>query len=146
MAGPVCDTSEFPFVHVRYPPELATDAEVRAFIEEQRSIVNRKRRFVMLVDASQLANSSSVQRRMYAEWMREAEVPSRLYCVGMAVVLKNPILRGALQAVLWIFTPPTPIEAFGDLESAATRCHEWMRGESLECADAPLRLAGRRVA
>ncbi len=146
MAGPVCDTSEFPFVFVHFPPENATDAEVRALIDEQRRILQRKQRFVMLIDSSRPTSSSSVQRRMYADWMREAEVPSRLYCAGMAVVLASPILRGAMQAVLWVFTPPMPVETFADIDDAARRCADWMRTESLANADAPLRVAKRRVA
>lgn len=131
MAGIECDSSAFPFVHVRFAPDNASDAEVRAFIDEQRRLLERKQRFAMLVDASRLTSSSAAQRRMYADWMRESEAPSKLYCLGMAVVMSSPIIRGAMQAVLWLFSPPVPIEVFARSDEARARIDEWLRAAGL---------------
>lgn len=146
MPGIVSDSSAFPFVFVRYAPENATDAEVRDFIADQRRILHMKRRFILLVDATRPTSSSSTHRRMYADWMKEAEELSRLYCAGIVLVVSNPVMRGAMQAVLWFFTPPMPIVMVGTLEEAARRTTDMMRKEGMANADAPERIVKRRVA
>lgn len=146
MSGIECDSSAFPFVFIRFAPQNATDAEVKALIDEQRRLLGMRRRFVVLIDASRPTSSTSVHRRMYADWLKESEALSKLYCAAMVVVVANPVLRGAMQAVLWLFTPPTPIEIFGNVEEGARRTAELMRKEGLANADVPDRLAKRRVA
>lgn len=146
MPGIESDSSAFPLVYVRYAPENATDAEVRDLIADQRRILGLRQRFVLLVDASRPSSSSSVHRRMYADWMKEAEEPSKRFCAAIVLVLTNPIIRGAMQAVMWFFTPPMPIHTFGTLDEAARFASELMQKEGMSNADAPLRLLKRRVA
>lgn len=137
-----CDTTRFPFVLVRFREERATDEEVRAVIDTQREIMRRQERFVIVVDASRATYSTSAQRRMYAEWLRESEAAARRHCAGVAVVIVHPFMRAALQGVLWFFTPPVRVEVFGTIRAASRRAAQWMRDEGLANADAPLELGG----
>lgn len=141
MPGIHLDTGKFPFVFIRFAPENAMDDEVRWLIGEQRKMFERRQRFVMLVDASRPTASSPVQRRMYTNWMKESEPLSERYCAGMAIVIANPVMRGALQAVLWFFTPPVPVATFGTLREAAAHTAGWMRAEQM-----PNSLAAERLA
>ncbi|MFO0692871.1 MAG: hypothetical protein U0230_26670 [Polyangiales bacterium] len=141
MAAIQMDTSAFPFVFVRFPPENANDDEVRAHIEEQRRLLGRRKKLVMLVDASKPLSSSSVQRKLYADWLKESEALSREYCVGMAVVIGSPIIRGAMQAVLWLFTPPMPVVVCSSVAEGGRVCGDWMRRAGLPNAEAPERFA-----
>lgn len=135
-----CDTRRFPFVFLRFDAERATNDDIRELIDGQRAIMHRRERFVIIVDASRPTYSTSQQRRMYGDWLREADALSRRYCAGVAVVIVNPLMRAALHGVLWFFTPPVQVEVFGTLQGAAVRAAEWMRREGLANADAPLRL------
>lgn len=140
MACFECDSTRFPFVLVRFVEERATDAEVRAVIETQREIMQRQERFVILVDAARATYSTSTQRRLYADWLRESEAAARRWCAGVAVVIVHPFMRAALQGVLWFFAPPVRIEVFGTIHAASARAAEWMREEGLANADAPLEI------
>ncbi len=146
MAQIEVDRSEFPFVFVRFGREPASDAEVLAFLDEMRRIQRLRQPFVLLVDAGRLQATVAKHRKMYADWVRESKETSREYCVLVALVVSNALLRGALQAVLWLVANEITIEAFATLAEAAVRTADVMREQGLENADAPLRLGGASAA
>lgn len=137
MAGIEIATKDFPFVFIRYAPQNATNAELEGLFGELRGLLERRERFVVLVDSSKPTSTSPMQRKMYADIMKELARPAEKYCAGIAVVIGNGVIRGAMQAVLWLYTPPTPLEVFGTFGPAVHKCAEWMRRESMPNADAP---------
>lgn len=146
MAEIFVDSSEFPFVYIRFPPDPSNVDEVRAFVDEQRRLVQRRERFVILVDASQMTVSVATHRKIYAEWLKEADATSGRFCVCVALVIGNAVVRGAMQAVLWVVASPFPIETFTSVAAASRHLADLMEREGLAHADAALRAAHSRVA
>jgi hypothetical protein len=58
-------------------------------------------------------------RKQIADWMQTHAKTTR--AVGAVVIVDNPIMRGALTALYWLFTPPTPQAAVKDWREA----HAW---------------------
>lgn len=61
-------------------------------------------------------------RKLIADWAslpRSSRLTARL-CVGAATLLTNPIFRGALTAMYWLYKPPCPQRASPNLEDALT--------------------------
>src|SRR5690349_19932835 len=69
------------------------------------------------------------ERKMITAWTntpRVKEMSAKL-CVGSATVLSNPLMRGALTAMLWVWTPTSPMKSVATPEEAFEWCWEQMR-------------------
>lgn len=143
------DETCWPLVTVHFPSSETSDADIEEHITLQRALLERRRRFVQIIDASRAPVISARQRKRFSDWIKESEAMSRRYCLGLATVVPNPIVRGALQAVLWLVTPPMPVKMFGTLEECADQCLTWLADanvEERERAEAKLRQLARRRA
>jgi hypothetical protein len=110
------DFTHYPLVVVTIPSQRVDDAQVLAFIQGQRELLARRTPFLMLCDARRGQVLPATQRKLFGDWLKEAEQGTRQYTMGMAVVLDNAIIRGSLTAVLWFFEPPCPTKMVGSLE------------------------------
>ncbi len=64
------------------------------------------------------------ERKLIVDWVtspRVAEATKRL-CVASATVLPNPIARGVLTAMLWVWSPPVPIRPVATVEEGLDHC------------------------
>lgn len=71
---------------------------------------------VLLLDIRE-KQLSPVHRRIAAEWIRRNHYSLKALN-GVGFLVKNAIARGAIRALTWIVTPPSPIRAFVDPEAA----------------------------
>jgi hypothetical protein len=60
------------------------------------------------------------ERKAIAEWANSPRIReySRLFCVGSASVVDSALMRGALTAMMWIWTPASPHKAVATLDEA----------------------------
>jgi hypothetical protein len=143
------DDTCWPLVTVHFPATASSDEDIEAHIADQRALLEKRRRFVQIIDASQAPVISARQRKRFSDWIKESEAMSRRYCLGLSTVVPNPIVRGAMQAVLWLVTPPMPVKMFGTLEECAEQCLLWLADanvEERERAEAKLRVLSRKRA
>jgi hypothetical protein len=84
------------------------------------AVFARNERFAILTDTSRVREMPSArERRALGEWAARPDqvaLQKRLN-VGSATVVASPLLRGGLQAIYWLWTPPNPQYAardFGD--------------------------------
>jgi hypothetical protein len=63
-------------------------------------------------------------RKLIVDWASRPRVKemSAKYCVGSASVVASAFLRGALTAILWLWTPASPHLAAGTHEEAIDYC------------------------
>lgn len=67
---------------------------------------------------------SAPERKNLTEWLnspRVKEMGKRL-CVATSVVIDNALMRGALTAVFWFWTPPAPVEIAANPGEALDYC------------------------
>ena len=77
-------------------------------------------------------------RKLIADWANEPRVRelSRKLCVGSATVVQSQLVRGALTAILWLWTPPTPHRIVGTPREGVEWCLDRLlpSGISIQCS------------
>ncbi len=127
MSGIIQDTSLWPLVVVRFTATEATDEDIERFFEEQRRMLACGERYVELVDTANVRFvMNAAQRRKFVEFLKETTDASSRLCIGLSVLVQGSLFRGAMQAVLWLFTPEMPVKMAPSLEACARHCREWM--------------------
>lgn len=127
MSGILQDMSHWPLVIVGSGNTASTDEEIQRFIQDQKAMLARGERFVELADMTHAQMMNASQRRTLADWLKEAEGPSKRLCVGVSVVITNPLLRGGMQAVFWLASLSVPMKTAANLEEAVGHCRQWLR-------------------
>lgn len=77
-------------------------------------------------------------RKLVADWAntpRVRELSARL-CVGSATVVQSAVMRGAMTAILWLWTPPSPHCAVATPYEAVEWCLDrlLLSGISIDCS------------
>lgn len=118
------DTSGWPLVLVRFSDEEGhiADEAYQAFFESIDGILRRRSQFALLTDIRMSAPASATQRRMLTEWLKVVEAPTKHWAVGVAIVVRSAIIRGALRAVFWIKESAAPTRVVGSLQEGAEFC------------------------
>lgn len=128
MGKIVIDQSRWPLVVLRYP-DAFTDDEVRAHLEELRTVVTRKETFGLVSDTGNSAPSVA-QRQMFGKFQKDNQPSLKQYCVGNAVVVKSAAQRGVMIAISWLHGAKEGAEfkPFPDVASATA----WIQGRLKE--------------
>jgi hypothetical protein len=111
-------TASWPVVVVTLPSAF-DDAQIAQLIEATDGLFARRERFAMITDSRSLETvPSALERRRLGEWLMRPEQleQQRRWSVGNATVVDNPLVRGSLQAVYWIWSAPNPQHVARDLE------------------------------
>ena len=77
--------------------------------------------FALLADASSARPPSALERRVVAGFFRDHAEGLARSCVGMSVVVSNPVIRAAATAVFWIAGPPVDVAFHTRHEDAESR-------------------------
>lgn len=137
------DTSQYPLVAVTIPSQRVTDAEIMRFVEGQRELLARRTKHLVLCDARNASVLPATQRKLFGDWLKEAEEGTRRYTAGMAVVVDNALIRGALTAVLWVVEPACPTKVVATVDDAITYLTEC--GEKAGLPDVRAKLDAARA-
>lgn len=144
MSGRIeTDFSQAPLVSVTIPSQRVTDDEILRFIEGQRQLLARRTKCLVLVDARNGHVLPATQRKFFGDWLKESEAGTRRYIAGMAIVVDNALIRGALTAVLWLVEPACPTKIVATIDDAITFLTEC--GERANIPDARAKLSAARV-
>jgi hypothetical protein len=92
-------------------------------------LYRRRERFIVLNDTGQLTSAPSAAiRQKVADRAKAHEPQSKLWIVHSAIVVSNPILRGAMTALNWLAPPVykqtvhgTPVDAVNALVASLER-------------------------
>jgi hypothetical protein len=114
------DVSRWPLVVVRVDDGPTTKEHVAAFVASQRAMLARREPFVEIADAMNASVISAVERRLLADWLKESEPLAAPLCVGIGVLVSSPIVRGALNAVLWLKSPVYPMHVCSSDDDAVS--------------------------
>jgi hypothetical protein len=77
--------------------------------------------FAFITDTSNVkAVPGAVERRLLADWAARPEqvAQQKRWNVGSATIVRSTVMRGALQALYWFWTPPCPQHAARDFDDA----------------------------
>lgn len=73
------------------------------------------------------------ERKAIAEWANSPRVRgySKQLCVGSATVVENAVMRGALTAMMWIWTPASPHKAVSTVDEGIDFCLDKLKATSI---------------
>jgi hypothetical protein len=101
------------------------EAEARSMAEGYQRYFTRGQRYAVLSVSPRGAEPAGAKaRKAVADWIGGKDVRrySRLLCVGAATVYENPLARGELTALLWLWTPPMPLRPCATVEEGLDYC------------------------
>lgn len=85
----------------------------------------KKETFALVTDARLVTTLPNAgERKALGDWLNRPEQQEQLrrYSAGSSTILTSGLVRGALQAIYWLWTPPNPQHAAADLEGAVDFC------------------------
>jgi hypothetical protein len=122
--GLIFDDEAWPLLYVRFPSKPLSDDGFEYFIARYTAVVEQRIRFATILDSRGLTTAITAhQRKRLTEWFDVTGDLAGEHHFGIAVLINNAIIRGALKAVTWVKPIPVPIEPFGSIADAAP----WLR-------------------
>jgi hypothetical protein len=132
-------------------PKRFNEETVRQMGEAYEPYFKRGERYTVLnVTPRDAVLPDAKSRKLITDWVNSPRVrdcTGRL-CIGSATVVPNTVQRGALTALLWFWTPPSPLRPVGSVNEGLDYCFELLRQEGLKLPreDAAVRLlVGERL-
>lgn len=122
--GLIFDHNAWPLLYVRFPSKPLSDEGFEYFIERYTATVERRIPFATILDSRGLTTAITAnQRKRLTEWFDVTGDLAGEHHFGIAVLISNALIRGALKAVTWVKPIPVPIKPFGSIADAST----WVR-------------------
>ena len=122
--GLIFEEKAWPLAYVRFPSKPLSEEGFEYFIERYTAMVERRMRFATILDSRGLTTAITAHpRKRLTEWFEVTGELAGEHHFGIAVLINNSIIRGALKAVTWVKPIPVPIMPFGSIADAAP----WLR-------------------
>lgn len=106
-------------------PERIDEPAVRELIRLMDELYARGTRYALITDTRPLATiPGALERKLLTDWLTRPEQieNQRRWNVGASTIVGNALMRGALQAIYWVWTPPNPQHAARDLDDSFAYC------------------------
>jgi hypothetical protein len=129
----IVDDSRRPIVTVRFIGSV-TDEEFHAYLREmEERVLGRKQPYVSIYDATLAVPTPATQRKMQAEWLRQHRDILVRCSLGVAFVIRSPLVRGVLTAILWM----QPLEWPHVVVPTVADAEAWVRARLREAGLSP---------
>ncbi len=109
----------------------SSDADFDAYLARMAQLLQRRQRYAILFDARRAARPTPKQRHKQADWMKTHAAALRANNAGIAFVIDNPVVRGALTAILWLQPMPAPHKIVATPEQGERWLCELLASEGL---------------
>ncbi len=120
------DKTRWPLLVIKYHGD-ATDAEYAAMLVERTTLLRRREKYAVLLDASTCGDMPASQRKLEADWSRENHDQLAQFLIGIVFVFKSPLLRAALTAIFWLHPFSWPYVILPTLQEADAWASERLR-------------------
>lgn len=117
----------FPILYLKIGSKY-DEADLRAFEAEMKPIFERRQKYVMIVETSSTSYLPDARmRKAVVEWWKEMAEVQKRWNLGTAIMVSSAPIRGALTALSWLFTSPTPQTFVSNLEEALAWSEKLLR-------------------
>ena len=117
--GLIFDDNAWPLLYVRFPSKPLSDDGFEYFITQYTAMVERRVPFATILDSRGLTTAITAhQRKRLTEWFDVTGELAGEYHFGIAALIGNALIRGALKAVTWVAPIPVPVQPFGSIADA----------------------------
>jgi hypothetical protein len=106
-------------------PEKYGEAELREIETLFKHLWAKGSRYALLhLPAPDGKSPSPQERQRFQAWASKPDIlgPTQSLCVTVAMVTPSALARGALTALLWIWTPPVPLVAVASPNEGIENC------------------------
>ncbi len=122
--GLIFDETAWPLLYVRFPSKPLCDEGFEYFIERYTMVVERRIPFATILDSRGLTTAITPnQRKRLTVWFEVTGPLAGEHHFGIAVLISNALIRGALKAVTWLAPIPVPVKPFGSIADSGP----WVR-------------------
>lgn len=118
------DASEHPIVFLTMEGAV-TEAQVLEYLEQMREVIERQRKFSVVVDLSAASIPSLKARGLLREFANTFERESDEWTVSSSLIIQNPAIKMAVTAIYAVVRAQYPKRVFRTREDAVT----WTRAE-----------------
>ncbi len=109
------DDAQWPLVVFRIEGSI-TQAEEVEFSESSTRLPERGDRYAVVVDLADADTPSPRFVRLQAKAQKLRAEGLRTHCAGIAFVIRSPMIRGALRAILHLQSLPCPYVVVANVE------------------------------
>ncbi len=116
---------DLPLLIAIAPPSGSDEAAIREMNDVYERLWARDIRYAVISHTPNTASpTSAAGRKLITEWANRPRVRkmSRDYCVASSTIVENAMARGALTAILWLWTPPAPHKVVSTPDEALDWC------------------------
>jgi hypothetical protein len=139
----------FPLLIVLGPPHGFDEHQVNVMAAYYERLWKRDVRYALVSHTRKHAKDTSAHgRKLIVSWANSPRVRamSTKYCVGSTTVVPNALARGALTAILWLWTPAAPHEACSSPEQAIDWCLKQLADARMKLPYPPEEMRRRALA
>jgi hypothetical protein len=132
-------TSSWPVVVIVGPAHWEA-GWVQDLDKQMGALFARRERFAIITDTRPITSvPGAAERKPLTEWLRRPEHlrNQARWNVGSATLMTSAVMRGALQAIYWVWTPASPQMAAKDLDEAWNWCVELLQKEQIAFPQPP---------
>jgi hypothetical protein len=138
--GTSVSTEHFPVVVITLGEEVVA-SDLTIMSAAFRDIFARRKKYVCITDVRGIAKLPDAKtRQAVADWWKTLAADQRIWNLGSANIVSSAPVRGALTALSWLFTSPTPQGYVADMDAAL----EWAAARLRE-ADLAMPLSAERL-
>lgn len=121
---------------------------VESLDRQLREVYARRSRFALITDTRPITGiPGAKERKPLVDWLSRPEQLAlvKQWNVGSSTILDNALMRGALQAIYWLWTPASPQHAAADFDQAWSWCIQQLSdaGVALPASPSELREIAR---
>ncbi len=110
--APQDDLLIFHFTHV------PNDQEFENYLRTLDGLLDRRRRYAVILDVQTKELMPRSQRRAQAEWMKRRRTDLEKFCAGTAFVFQSAVYRFVLSSIFLLQPIPTPYEICANVDEA----------------------------
>lgn len=118
------DRSDYPLINITFTGEKPTDENFQAYLEGSYQNYEHREPIALVFDATNAAIPGLRYQKQQADWMREHDELIRTYCLGIAYVVPNPLIRQVMRAIFKLQQNATAFKVFAEREAGVAWAQE----------------------
>ena len=111
------DRGDWPLVRITFDGTV-DEEQFEAYVRAHADLLDLGEPYVAIFDAREGGVPSAMQRQLMASCTRTRQEDIAKLCVRCVFVISNPVIRGALTAILWLQPMPCPHDVVSSMEDA----------------------------
>ena len=126
MAGAFeIDEAGFPLVVATVRGQVTSEV-ISAYFARLDAWCLDGRRYASILNITRIEMPSAAERKQIVEAIADRHTALARSCIGVAIVVTNPLIRGAVTAILWMQHLPHPLELVATEVAAKAICATWL--------------------